>query len=137
MSNADRHSKTELPTKQRLKKARREGQVARSGDLASWIVLALSAMLVPRYIAWLISRTSRQFTFVRAAESGATDEMLGAVGHHVVVDLALLLALPLGLSLILGIALSLAQTGIVAAPDALKPKLSRLSLKQGFKRTMS
>ena len=137
MSNADRHSKTELPTKQRLKKARREGQVARSGDLASWIVLALSAMLIPRYIAWLISRTSRQFTFVRAAESDATDEMLGAVGHHVVIDLALLLALPLGLSLVLGVAFSLAQTGIVAAPDALKPKLSRLSLKQGFKRTMS
>ena len=62
---------------------------------------------------------------------------VSALGKEVMISVALLIAVPLGLNLVLSVGASLAQTGIVSAPKALKPKLSRLSWKQGFKKVFS
>ena len=62
---------------------------------------------------------------------------VSALGKEVMISVGLLIAVPLGLNLVVSVAASLAQTGIVSSPKALKPKLSRLSWKQGFKKVFS
>ena len=47
MSN-DKQSKTETNSAT-LKKAREEGQVARSAELGSWVTLAAASVLIPLY----------------------------------------------------------------------------------------
>ncbi len=136
MSN-DKQSKTEKPTAQRLKKAREEGQVARSAELGSWVTLAAASVLIPPYIGWVLRRLAEHFAMLSALPTSPNISDVSALGKEVMISVGLLIAVPLGLNLVLSVGASLAQTGIVSAPKALKPKLSRLSWKQGFKKVFS
>src|SRR3954454_15764698 len=46
MAAGDRSQKTEKPTPKRLREAREKGQVARSPDLATWIGLLITTLLL-------------------------------------------------------------------------------------------
>src|SRR3954463_11940635 len=46
MAAGDRSQKTEKPTPKRLREAREKGQVARSPDLATWIGLLVTTVLL-------------------------------------------------------------------------------------------
>src|SRR5690348_7548304 len=48
--------KTEAPTQKRKRESRRDGQVARSPDLVSWVLLLLATTLLPG----LVSRVAEQ-----------------------------------------------------------------------------
>jgi len=131
---ADKHSKTEKATPQKLKKARAEGQVARSAELGSWVSIAVAALVTPAYLRFVLDRVAEHFAYISALPGQPGTSDLAAAGNRVAVDLAIILALPLGLMMVLGVGASLAQTGFIFSSKAMKPKLSHLSWKQGVKK---
>ncbi len=124
-------NRTERPTPRRLRKAKREGQIARSREIGAFgsIATALVAFhLVIPGVAGGLARASRDLL----ATAGAGD--LGAAGARAAAMLGAALAPFLLLALAAGLAGGVAQAGFTWAPEAAKPKLANLSLKRGMRR---
>jgi flagellar biosynthetic protein FlhB len=125
--------KTEAPSDRRKRKAKSEGRAsARSPEVPSAISLMLlvgaSGSILPSALDRLLTGTR---TLIAASGSGLPgaairSEALSMAGGA--------LAPLLGAADAVGIAGGLLQSGFGLAPAALKPKLSRLSLKQGLQR---
>ena len=137
MPAQDKHQKTEPPTPKRRREARQRGQVARSVDVAGWAGVAVSSFLVP----WFLRLVTGQ---VLAVLHQATD----VFGHPT--PQAALRVLESGLKVILvsiaplggilalvAIVANVAQTGRVFSFKAARPKLSRISPKEGIRRLVS
>ena len=131
MADAD---KTEKPTPKRLKKARQEGQIAKSAEFAVWLQVLVATFVL-------------EFTVVQTGRSAMTmmDE-LGSVAENPEPGAALAMfgtgfamtvraVLPLALVMVfVGVASTFAQVGPVLATKAIQPKLSKLNPINGFKR---
>ena len=132
----DADQKTEEPTARRLKRARDEGQVARSVELSSAaVMLAATLMLFTMGGAWvklLSSYFAAGFTFDRKVLD--TPALLPAAFATQLTH-AFLLVLPVML-LTLGVAVlvSGAVGGYLFSLSSVLPKLSKLSPISGFKR---
>lgn len=137
--NSDGQEKTEEPTARRLEKAREEGQVVRSRELTTWLMLLGGIMAL-----WLLAGTlygqlglvmERTFVFDRgrafdpalmmAYTSSSAGLGLRAVAPVFVVMVALALLAPIALG------------GWSMSPKALQPKLSKLNPLKGLKRIFS
>lgn len=120
--------KTEKPSAQKLKKARDEGQVVRSKDLATavgiLISLQLFAMLLPGYLESF--RALFRMVFVPLGEAGAIENAMSVVFGDALLLLAKmvlpLLAVP-GAIIVAGAI----PGGFVASGKNMAPKFSRLS----------
>ncbi|TNF60884.1 MAG: EscU/YscU/HrcU family type III secretion system export apparatus switch protein [Burkholderiales bacterium] len=126
-------------TPQRLKKARDDGQVARSKDLSNLAVLGGGALLLmalaPLGFDMLRSTLRTQMTFDRstlAQPELLVERLMGAATE------GLLLAIPLGL-LVLGIAVGamLISGSWALSTKPITPDLSHISLFKGFERLFS
>lgn len=123
-------SKTEKPTARRLREAKRRGSVARSPEMATAASLMTSVVAL-RVLAPGAARTVAAETRALFAEAG-TIEPLAALGRA---GGMILSALPFAaLALVLGVVASVAQTGLILAGEAAKPKLSHLSPRRGLER---
>lgn len=134
MAAGDKHSKTEKPTPKRLRDARREGQIPRSTEIVSWASVLAATLLVRWSVALgghrfmdLLKETGR----VMGRPEQAT--ALALFGKWLLNGLIVIAPLGVGLML-LGIVTNLGQVGFAPSAKLLKPKLSRLSPMQGFKR---
>ena len=121
------HDKTEQATPRKKQKAREKGQIARSRDLMSSLALAATVLLLAAQssgfaVQWhgLLRRT---------LDAAATGELQSGTPLLMWAGTAMLgtLALVLGLSWLAAAVGALAQGGLVFAPAALQPNLSRLS----------
>ena len=117
-------NKTERATPRRRQKAREKGQVTRSRDLISGLatlagVLAVAARLPDFPAQW---RQLLRHSLEAAATQSATPLLIGG-GSTLVLSTAAILGLSWGAAL-LG---AFGQGGLVLAPAALAPSLSRLS----------
>ena len=125
--------KTEQASPQKIKKAREDGNIARSPDLGGWASVAAGAALLP----WTFSVGRDRFTpFLTSLDDVAASpepevavRLLGdalIAGAFVVVPLAgaCVLAVVVGGGI---------QGGLIFAPKALKPKWERLNPIKGFK----
>lgn len=125
--------KTEKPTAKRKRDARREGQIARSAEVgvATSLLgtLAVIRTFGPSGMQTLQDQTTRLFA-TASADAVAFDRIGDAM-----MKMGVALALPfLAVLTLVAIVSGVAQTGLVLAPKAAKPKLSRLSPKQGLQR---
>nr|MCU0958014.1 flagellar type III secretion system protein FlhB [Hydrogenophaga sp.] len=126
-------------TPQRLKKARDDGEVARSKDLSNLAVLGGGALvllgLAPLGFDRLRTTLQNQFRFDQAVVS-RPEQMLERL---VAASLdGLLLAVPLGLLVLTVAVLSMLASGSWAlSTKPITPELSRLSLLKGFERLFS
>jgi flagellar biosynthetic protein FlhB len=126
--------KTEKPTPQRLKKARKEGQIPRTPELGTWLGVAAASVLIPMLVR--TSFSSVQALFVRVGsvvnhpESTAPSKLLG---QALSTFLTALLPVALGLMLV-GVGASAAQGGVHVAAKALKPSFKKLNPFTGVKR---
>lgn len=122
--------RTEKPTPRRLQKARREGNVPSSRDLAPAVSFLVFAAFLVRYasdVARLAASGGR--VLIRGAFVGAP------LTAHRVAETALVLGLRVGAPIlaalavpaVLGAAAHLAAGGFVVSLERLTPKLSRLS----------
>ena len=120
--------KTEKPSAQKLKKARDEGQVVRSRDLATavgiLISLKLFATLMPDYLVQL--RSLFRLVFVPLGEAGSMENAMSVVFSAA---LLLLVKMVLPLAAVPGavIVASLIPGGWIASTKNMQPKMSRLS----------
>lgn len=117
-------------TPQKLEKARKKGDFARSQDAqaaAGYIGFALAIFVAGAWCADQLGQTLMVF-LARPAElaamaTSATTDTIGMLSGQILSGIAPILLGPAVLILLMLIA----QRGIVLAPDKLKPKLSRIS----------
>lgn len=135
----DSSNKSEKPTARHLRKAREEGQVARSMELPA-AVMTLGGLLILIFLghAWVqkISQLFAQgFTFDRKTLD--QPQLMGVTFMHFMSE-GLLLVLPvLALTFALAILSNGATGGFLFAPRLLLPNFSKINPTQGFSRIFS
>ena len=128
MADSSSGDKTEKPSAQKLKKARDEGQVARSRDLATAVGILISLkvfmLMLPGYLDDM--RHLFRLVFVPLGEAGDMENAMSTVFSSallLIVHMVLpLLAVPLAIIIAGAI-----PGGIVASGKNLAPKFSRLN----------
>ena len=131
----DRESQTEAPTQRRLDEARRKGDVAKSPEVGA----ALSLAAVVGVVVTLGPAAGRSAAVALLPFVSHPDAFqLGDGGGQAVLAQSLRAAWPaaavLGAAAVAGAAGALVQTGLVWAPDKLKPDASKLSPLKGLGR---
>jgi len=126
--------KTEKPTPQRLKKARKEGQIPRTQELGTWAGVGAASVLLPMLVSHTFDTVQKLFVQVGAvAKHPETEQVTQLLGTALNAFLTTLLPTALGLMAV-GTAASAAQGGITFATKAMKPTLKKLNPFPGFKR---
>src|SRR3954466_10128136 len=73
--------KTEKPTPQRLKKARKEGQIPRTQELGTWLSVAAASVLLPMLVRNAFEEVQKLFVHVGAVvtrpEASAVTSLMG------------------------------------------------------------
>jgi flagellar biosynthetic protein FlhB len=137
MPDEDKHSRTEKPTARRRKEARHQGQVARTPEVITWLVILAGSYLVQHTVqaAYLfeqqlwpqvenaISRPST-ITDIGVARAAAEGTLTSA-GPAVVAIM------------VLALVANLAQTRGLVTFHPLKPTFSKLNPAKGLKRLIS
>jgi flagellar biosynthetic protein FlhB len=126
--------KTEQPTAQKLKKAKREGQIGRSQDIGAWFGMLAASIMLPRTLSAAMDH-SREL-MARIPDVIADPDPAVALG---ILKEGLMSAawavLPLALTMMaVGVAAAGAQGGIRVATKLFIPKFSRLNPLPGFKK---
>lgn len=136
---SDQQDKTEDPTAHKLKKAREEGNVAKSTEIASVLLMVITALILLNFGSWTYGRLEQMFEsfFVNAGQGisnqdAAMQYLKMALWHGTEIIAPLLIAL-----FVVAILAHVAQTGVVFSPKVLEAKGSRLSPAKGFKKIFS
>jgi flagellar biosynthetic protein FlhB len=126
--------KTEKPTPQRLKKARKEGQIPRTQELGTWAGVAVASALLPMLVSNAFEGAQKLFVQVGVVASHPEAEAVSALlGQALSAFLTTLLPTALGLMAV-GTAAAAAQGGVTFATKAMKPTLKKLNPFPGIKR---
>lgn len=135
----DSDGRTEMPTQLRLKEARQQGQVARSGDLSSAVMVlgavGILAMLGPA----LMDALGKMFSSSLNLASGAVLKD-ASLGELMSVQIQPVLALLAGIGVmlvVLAITVNVLQVGFLITGHPLRLDLGRLSLSGGLRRIFS
>jgi flagellar biosynthetic protein FlhB len=126
--------KTEKPTPQRLKKARKEGQIPRTQELGTWGGVAAASVMLPMLVEKAFTAVQQLFVQIGAVADDPKPEALSILlGEALTAFLTTLLPTALGLMAV-GTAAAAAQGGVTFASKALKPNLKKLNPLPGIKR---
>ncbi len=137
MADEDSGNRTEKPTPQRLKKARKEGDISKSKELTSTVLVLVWLVMI-----WLMLPVMRDRigALVDASiEAMAQPFVIAApaLGQQAVTTgLWLLLPLLFG-SVFLGLLIEFLQAGPVLAPKKAKPDLKHINPMSGLKKVFS
>ncbi len=139
MAEEDDADKTEDPTEKKKEKAKEKGQTANSMEVKSWVVLMI-ATLGLAFMASGIATDVRLLStkFIEFPDQIPMDNQhLIKMMADTLLQAGLTLAPFVGLLLVVLVASSLAQTGLIWAPKKIKPEASKISLFKGIKRMFS
>jgi flagellar biosynthesis protein FlhB len=126
--------KTEKPTPQRLKKARKEGQIPRTQELGTWAGAAVASVLLPMLVGNAYDETRVLFLQVGdVASNPVPPKVFALLGQALSAFLWTLMPMALGL-MVVGVAASAAQGGVSFATKGMKPTLKKLNPFPGMKR---
>jgi flagellar biosynthesis protein FlhB len=126
--------KTEKPTPQRLKKARKEGQIPRTQELGTWLGIAAASALLPMMVSNAFDEIQTLFVQVGAvAKHPETEALSVLMGQALSAFLVTLLPLALGM-MVVGTVAAAAQGGVTFATKSMKPTLKKLNPFPGMKR---
>lgn len=137
MSGKQGGDKTEDPTPKRKKDARKDGQIPKSAEIASW-----TAMLAATYLLQLTAVVSadRMVDLVDDAAKIIEEPEIGPAmalfGDGMVSGAIVVAPLAFGL-LVLGVLVNLVQVGWSPSGKLLKPKMERVNPFKGVKRLLS
>lgn len=135
----EKSSKTEDPSQKKLEDAHKRGDVVKSQEVTTWFMLAGSGLLFSLMAAPTSSALtdSLKVLLARADQyelgGGAFGSFFGGLASTILV----VSLIPLVALLLFGIAGNLVQHMPVLSLDPIKPKLSKVSPIQGFKRLFS
>ena len=126
-------------TPRRLQKAREEGQVPRSRDLLHLVVLGGGLLLVSMLVPWSYDHLRTGMRASMTFDLNVIRHPETTTGHLVEgVKQVLILVLPLGLTLAMGVVLaSVAAGSFVFSAKPMMPQLSKIGLLSGFQRLFS
>ncbi len=135
----DDDQKTEEPSERRLEQAQEKGQVPVSKEIVNWFFILTSAVIMIGIAPYIAKKLVNIFLpFVIAPEQFLMDpNALQRLAQHITWSVAPLVALPLCVMFIVLIGIGVLQVGKGFAVASLKPKMSRLSPKQGIKKIFS
>lgn len=134
---SERHGKTEKPTPKRRREARREGKVARSPELASWVSLLVAGLLLPPMVRAAGTRFLQlEAQAMQIASHPDTAAALRILGAGLTDLLYIVVPTALGFTA-LSAAVTVGQVGLRFSPRSVVPQLSRLNPRQGLKRVVS
>jgi flagellar biosynthetic protein FlhB len=126
--------KTEKPTPQRLKKARKDGQIPRTQELGTWLGAAAASVLLPMLVGNAYDSAQELFMQVGSvAKHPETEAISRLMGQALTAFLTTLLPMALAMMLV-GTLASAAQGGITLSGKGMKPTLQKFNPVPGFKR---
>ncbi len=126
--------KTEKPTPEKIKKARKEGQIPRTQELGTWLGAAAASILLPMLVGNAFDAVQELFVQVGAvAQDPETSALSALMGEALIAFLTTVLPTALALMLI-GTLASAAQGGVTLATKGMKPTLQKLNPLPGIKR---
>src|SRR4051812_49059941 len=132
----DLDTKTEDPTAKRQGEARNKGQVAKSRGIDHWAMLLASTLILFIFVPSMAA-SMKQALIIFLERPHAIPADLGNLRHllvTVLVQVGILLAPPVALLIVAAVGSGMVQHGILFSPEALIPKLSKLSPLNGLKR---
>jgi flagellar biosynthetic protein FlhB len=132
--------KSEEPTPHRLREAREKGQVAKSKEITTALLLIFSYMLFRYTGEYVWNNLTSMATMILSQIPNTGEFSYSFVGYILLLGIqALLLCLApiFGLTVFIAFAAEALQTGFMVSLDPLSPKLERLSPAEGFKRMFS
>lgn len=139
MADEDQSQKTEDPTARKLSKAKEKGQTGSSQEVKNWVILLGGATIVAMLTPWMMAGVTRlSIGFIEhphdiSVEFGAIAPLLRDIALEVVIYLAPVF----GMLMVLAIAASVLQSGLILAPTKIKPDWNKISLVSGLKRMFS
>ncbi|WP_416150935.1 flagellar biosynthesis protein FlhB [Salipaludibacillus sp. HK11] len=131
--------KTEKATPKKKKESRDKGQVAKSSDVNTAIILLFSFLFFMFIGSYMVEQLfiMAQFTFTEYLLTDLSEENVGAMLTEFLVQMAITMA-PIMLVIILAAIFSnYLQVGFLFAPEAIKMKLEKIDPIKGFKRIFS
>jgi len=139
MADEDDSQKTEEPTERKRSKAREKGQVGTSQEVKSWAIMMGSLLTLSVTAPWLMGGLKNYSAgFIENSHAISTD-----VGNlqELLIDSLLTIGFYLSplfvILVILSLASSIMQSGLLWAPDKIAPKLNKISVIAGVKRMFS
>jgi flagellar biosynthetic protein FlhB len=137
--DTDDSQKTEDPTGKRLDEARTEGNVARSQEINHLLMILAFTLSVVLFSA-MVARSIHDISipFLASPDQIPSDlNHLVTTAWHLLGLLLLAGAGPLILAILAAFGSSYLQFGLLWSPSNLMPKLSKISIMEGFKRMFS
>ncbi len=137
MSDESSQDKTEEPTAQRMQKAREDGQIARSAELAPAFMMVIATLFFTLMGQYLFSSMSNLFKHQLQFDRRITDkaELLPAIFGSSMVD-GFLIVLPLlAILYVIAIFSTTLSGGFIFSPKMILPKFSKLDPMAGLART--
>src|SRR3712207_2644261 len=126
--------KTEKPTPQRLKKARKEGQIPRTQELGTWLGVAAASVLLPMMVGNAFDAVQQLFVQIGSVANNPEPAALSILmGEALSAFMTTLLPMAVGL-MVVGTVSSAAQGGVTFATKAMKPTLKKLNPFPGIKK---
>ncbi|MEM7169569.1 MAG: flagellar biosynthesis protein FlhB [Pseudomonadota bacterium] len=137
--DTDQSEKTEEPTSRKLEKAREQGQVAKSQEVSHWFMLLGLAIFVGLFMQQTFAGMGEVLvSFLAQPEAFSMDAaQLSETALETTLQLALVLAVPMTIIFFSGILSGVIQNGLLFTPEQIKPKLSNIGFKRGFKKIFS
>jgi type III secretion protein U len=138
MSGDSSQEKTEQPTSRKLEKAREKGQVARSNDIPSALILLFTVLYFWLAWGWIVEQFKEMFDIVPRLYTMPFPQAL-EVGVKTIIDRAMWsIAVPFAMiGLVAGILGNIIQFGVVFSIESIIPRPDKISLSSGFKRIFS
>jgi flagellar biosynthesis protein FlhB len=126
--------KTEQPTEQKLKKAKREGQIGRTQDIGAWFGMLAASIMLPRALSSAIEHAKEMVTQIPDVIADPRPEIALRMMKDGMLSAAWAV-LPLAMTMmVVGIAAAGAQGGIRVATKLFLPKFNRLNPLPGIKK---
>ncbi|RBY89560.1 flagellar biosynthesis protein FlhB [Blastococcus sp. TF02A-30] len=126
--------KTEKPTPQRLKKARKDGQIPRTQELGTWTGMAAASVLLPMVVGNAYEESQTLFVQIgRVASDPELADVYALLGQALSAFMSTVLPLALALMAV-GVAASAAQGGVTVSGKSMKPTLKKFNPFTGLKK---
>ncbi len=132
----DQSSKTEEPTGKKIADSRSKGQVAISQEIKSWFIILAGALMLISILPSMMGNLNKTLAkFITSPHAINMDfRHIRFFLAEELMDLAIIIAPFFGTMVIVAIFASAVQTGLLWAPDKIKPQLSKISIISGAKR---
>jgi flagellar biosynthesis protein FlhB len=138
-SEQDASDRTEDPTQRRLDQALERGDVVKSQEVNAWFVIAAATLALLAFSNSMGSGLTSTFrglianSYAIPVDGGGALRLFKQLG----VEIMAAVAIPFLLLMLAAIGGNMIQHRLVWSTEALKPKLSKVSLASGFKRLFS